>query len=137
MITTWFGDTSDDNDTDTDSSDGWTEVERKRKNTERRRRNRRMKKEKEIRCAAKAACMAGVGPVKMSDVMNLVDNGKRFEDAKIEVFHNFLREKLGYNEAELSDLSLVETKFATKGDDVLNVAMSNQEHIRELTHQTC
>ena len=132
VITTWFGDTSEEDDTDSDSSDGWTEVERKRKNTERRRRTKRMKKEKEVRCAAKAACMAGVGPIKMSDIMNLVDGGMKFEDAKIEVLHNFLKENLGFNDTELSELSLVETKFATKGDNVLNVAMSNQEHIREL-----
>ena len=131
VITTWFGDTEEE-DTDSDVSDGWTEVERKRKNTERRRRTKRRKKEKEVRCAANAACTAGVGPIKMSDVMDLVNGGTNFEDAKIEVFHNFLKDKLGYNETELSELSLVETKFATKGDDVLNVAMSDQEHIREL-----
>ena len=132
VITTWFGDTTEEKETDSDYSDRWMEVERKRKNIDRRRRAKRLRKDKEVRCAAKAACMAGVGPVRMTDVMDLVNGGKNFEAAKVEVFHNFLRTKLGYNDEELSELSLVETKFATKGDDVLNVAISNQEHIREL-----
>ena len=119
--------------TDTDSSDGWTEVERKRKNTERRRRNRRIEKGEGDKVCCKGSLHGWSGTCQNEGCNEPSRQWEdSFEDAKTEVFHNFLREYLGYNDAEIDDLSLVETKFATKGDDVLNVAMSNQEHIREL-----
>ena len=43
-----------------------------------------------------------------------------------------LRKNLGYNEMELEELSVRETKFTTKGDDVLNVAFENLEDVKEL-----
>ena len=131
IIKSWFGESSED-DSDSDLGDTWTEVDKKKRNQERRRRQRRMRKEKEARLATKAAGMAGVGPIRMDDVLELVAQGLDFEKAKVTTFKNFLRDRLGYINEELDTLSLVETKFATKGDNVLNIAMSNQEHIREL-----
>ena len=131
VINTWFGDTSEE-ETDSDFNDGWSEVDRRKRNVEKQRRMKRMRKEKVVRCVTKAAGMAGVGPVRMSDVMELVSRGMNFEKAKLVVLKDFLRLNLGYNETELEELSVIETKFATKGDDVLNVAMEVQDHIREL-----
>ena len=131
IIKSWFGESSEE-DSESDLSDTWTEVDKKKRNQERRRRQKRMRKEKEARLATKAAGMAGVGPIRMDDVLELVAQGLDFEKAKVTTFKNFLKDRLGYIDEELDTLSLVETKFATKGDNVLNIAMSNQEHIREL-----
>ena len=81
--------------------------------------------------------MAGVGPIEMCDITNLMAKGLSFEKAKVEVFKEFLRDNLGYIETELNDLSIMETKFATKGEKILYVAMLEHKHVKGATCQTC
>ena len=132
VITTWFGEETSSDESDSNDDSSWSEVDRKKKNTERRRRTKRKKKEKEQRVATKAASMAGVGPIEMTDVNYYIDKGLNFEDAKVAALKDYLKQYLGYIDTELDTLSVVETKFAARGEKILYIALSKQEEIKEL-----
>ena len=131
-ITTWFGEETTSEESESEDTESWNEVDRKRKNQEKRRLLKRRKKEKEERVATKAAGMAGIGPIDINDATKHMNAGMNFEDAKVAALKDFLRENLGYDETELEELSIVETRFATKGEKILYVAMSKQDHVKEL-----
>ena len=108
---------------------GWLEVDRKKKSEEKRKKLKNKRKARETECLTKSGHMAGLGPIRMSDVTDLMARKHiGFEEAKVRV----LADQLGYNSDELDELSVVETKFATKGENVLYVAMSLQEHIKKI-----
>ena len=135
VISSWFGEeTSSDSDSSEDT-ENWSEVDRKRKNLERRRRRRKLKKEKEQKISTKASSMAGVGPIDRSVVMNYMDRGLNFEEAKIAALKKYLKQNLGYNESELENLSIEETKFASKGENILYIALSKTRANKGTTHQ--
>ena len=131
-ITTWFGEETTTSESESEDTESWSEVDRKRRNQEKRRILKRRKKEKEERVATKAAGMAGIGPIDINDATRHMNDGMNFEDAKVAALKHFLRENLGYNETELEELSIEETRFATKGEKILYVAMSSQDHVKEL-----
>ena len=90
------------------------------------------RRNKIIECAMKAEHMAGIGPIYMTDVITRMDGVTNFEKAKALELKAFLARYLGYEEEELRELTLEETKFATSGDDLLYVAMVDKEQIKEL-----
>ena len=51
---------------------------------------------------------------------------------KLLALKDFLRDNLGYIQSELDELSVQETKFATRGENVLYVALSVREQVKEL-----
>ena len=132
VITSWFGDETSSDSESSEDSESWSEVDRRRKNLERRRRRRKLKKEKEQKTSTRASSMAGVGPIERSSVMNYMDRGLNFEQAKIAALKKYLKLNLGYNESELESLSIEETKFASKGESILYIALSKPEQIKEL-----
>ena len=132
IISTWFGEETSSEESDSNEDSSWSEVERRKKNSDRRRRTKRRKKEKEQRVAMKAASMAGVGPIDMADVNYYLDKGLNFENSKIAALKDYLKQHLGYIDSELDTLSVVETKFAARGEKILYIALSKQEEIREL-----
>ena len=66
--------------------------------------------------------MAGIGPISIDD----------FEKLKVLAVHKFLKENLGYIEEEITNLSIVETRMAKKGEKIIYVAFEDHDHICEL-----
>ena len=135
-ITQWFGEDSSSEES-TDSTDSelnspWQDVNRKRKNEEKRKRLKRKRKEKMERCSLKASHMVGVGPVTMESVEGYLNKGMSFEKAKVIALKDFLAENLGYIQDELDVLSVQETKFSKPGENILYVALSEKEQVKEL-----
>ena len=131
-IEKWFGeDTSTDGSEDSDTGT-WQDVNRKKKNEERRRKIKRKRKERAELCSRKASHMAGIGPITMGMVNIYLNRGMNYEKAKLLALKDFLRDNLGYIQSELDELSVQETKFATRGENVLYVALSVREQVKEL-----
>ena len=131
-IMTWFGEESSTEESGSEDNDTWREVDRKKNGEERRRKEKRTKKAKITECATKAGNMAGVRPISRDTVQKLMTRNVNFENVKIIALKNFLAEQLDYNEEELEQLIIRETKFATNGDTILYVAMELLEHMKEL-----
>ena len=110
----------------------WSEVERKRKSEEKRKKAYMKKKNLKHDCAARAANMLSVGPVSMDSVMYFRQKGQDFEEAKVSAFKEFCEYNLNYSLEELNNLKVAETRISTKGDDIINVAMANEDDAKEL-----
>ena len=130
-IKTWFGDVTSTEESESDT-EGWNEIDRRKRNEQRRRRLRRKKQEKKTECARRAATMVGIGPISREKVMEEFREHTNYEEAKIIVLKSFLAENLGYDEKELEELKVAETKFASKGENVLNIALYSEEQTKEL-----
>ena len=133
IIKSWFGeDSSSSEDFESGSEGEWSEVERKKKGEEKRRRAKRKREMKKKECAMRAKNMVGVGPILQEAIENRMDEGASFEGAKILAVKDFLFDNLGYNKEELDKLDIVETKIASKGENVINIAMTEHDDIKEL-----
>ena len=58
-----------------------------------------------------------------------------FEQAKILVIKEFLAHYLNYDQEELTELQIVETRILTRGDNIINIAMADEEQIREMYYR--
>ena len=128
--TNWFGlDTSSDSEAE---DEDWTEVDRSRKRKEKRQRAKKRKTDLKKECAMRAANMFSLGPISCNTVEFFMKKGLNFEDAKVEAFKEFLNYNLNYEEEELVMLKVAETRMSKRGDNFLNVALVDQDDVREL-----
>ena len=132
IITKWFGESSSSEDSESEMSPEWTEIDRKKTRIEKKRRLDKRRKERKLETAKKVEHMAGIGPIYVSDATKRMDSKIGFEAAKRIVLKEFLAKYLGYNMEELQQLKIEDTKFATSGEDILYVALVDQDQIKEL-----
>ena len=83
-------------------------------------------------CLDKARNMASIGPISMSSINFFRKKGENFEDAKKSAVKEFLAYYLNYDQEELDELRLRETRLSTKGEDIIFIAMETEEEIHEI-----
>ena len=106
--------------------DSWKKAEARKVRTARRKQA--LKQE----CATRAASMLSLGPVSLDSVEYFKNKGQNFETAKVSAVKEFLQYNLNYSEEELCQLTVAETRLSTKGDDIINVALSDVDEAREV-----
>ena len=127
----WFGDSSSEESSGESNTeeDNWDTVDRKRKNNEKKRTTKERRDRKTAEVAMKAKRMAGVGPITYQEIddQNKVNNN--YELAKVYAVKAHLAEKYRYNQKELDELNILETKRTNK-DNIIYIAVNNERDIR-------
>ena len=131
VIKEWFGDDSTDSSDDSEAEyTGWNTVERKKKVEEKKNRQRKRKEERKHNCAVRAASMVSLGPVSIASIEFFMRDNKTFEEAKVCAVKELLKFDLNYDEEELKELQIMETRISKRGDNIINVAFANEEEVR-------
>ena len=131
VIKEWFGDDSTDSSDDSEAEyTGWNMVERKKKVEEKKKRQRKRKEERKHNCAVRAASMVSLGPVSIASIEFFMRDNKTFEEAKVCAVKELLKFDLNYDEEELKELQIMETRISKRGDNIINVAFANEEEVR-------
>ena len=115
-----------------EDKEDWSDVMRKRKSEEKRRMRKKRRENRKTECSTKAANMASLGPISWDSINYFRKAGRSPETAKTLAVKEFLQYNLNYTVEELEELDIVETRVSTKGDGIVNIAMSSEESIREL-----
>ena len=129
-ITRWLGIESNTDDSEEENNTEWNIVDQRKANEEKRKRAKSKKDDLQKECAQRAANMASIGPISSRSVNYFRKDGVEYEAAKIMAVKEFLAYNLGYEEEELRNLQIMETRMSQKGD-IINVAMAKEEDIRE------
>ena len=136
-IRKWFGietdSESEKTDTDTDTED-WNIIDRKKHNKMKKKLQDKKRKDKQSLNAQKAGHILGLAPIHPETIQANMTNSKSYEEAKVIAVKEYLNYYLKFNEEELDEMQLGETKTAAKGDKTMYVAFKDKEHIREI-HQ--
>ena len=131
-VKNWFGLDSSSNEESEEDDSCWTDVDRKKKRQERKKISDIRKNKLKEECSSRAAHMASLGPITTETVNYFKTDGVSFEDAKILAVKEFLACQLEYDEDELKEIDIVETRISTRGDDILSIALADENHIKEL-----
>ena len=131
IVKEWFGITTSSDDSDIEHKD-WSEVDRRKRSNEKKERRKKRKENLKSECATRAAHMCSIGPISIDSVEFFRRKGQNFEVAKVSAFKEFLHYNLNYTEDELLQLKVEETRLSTKGDKILNVALAEEDEIKEL-----
>ena len=127
----WFG--NEDNDSSSGTSDNddsnWSEVDRRKANKEKERKRKEKRKARQYEAATKASGMVGLGPIDRETIEHFESSNKTSEAARIQAVREFLTFHLEFNEKELDEMEIEETKA---GKDVIYVAMRNKDMVREI-----
>ena len=126
-----FGFDSETSESDTDTEADWEEVDTSKKKELKLKERRRKRKELEHATAAKAARMIGIGPIDIRALVGL-KAGKIYEEAKIQVAREFLKENLEFEDDELDELNFVETRLVMKEENIIYLALEEQEQVRQI-----
>ena len=135
----WFGDdeTSCDESSDETSEDekekedsNWQDIKRKERNKNKKKVKKERQRRLKMEMTQKAARMLGIGPICQEDIEEHMGKWIRYETAKMGAVTKYLREQLDYEEDEIMEMRIIETKAAK--DDIVYIAVENQDTIRNL-----
>ena len=131
-ILRWFGD-EDTSSTD-DSSSGeeeWKEVDRIEKNKQKKKMLKEKKIRKEKETAMKAKNMVGVGEINDESVDYFQMDGVSRHQARVLAIKEFLAYNLAFDDRELEELEIIETREANK-EKIIYMAVKDIRHVKEL-----
>ena len=133
----WFGDCVSDTDDSSeedeeDVTEDWERVERKKRNQLKRRRAALKKQKKKEEIAGKAQRMVGLGPIYDKDISKHIADTKDYNEAKIWAIKEHLAINYKYNQEELDNICIAETKRSSKGDNIIYLAMTSKSDIRDI-----
>ena len=134
----WFGEESPDNSLSSESDSGgeeenWEEkVNRRQRNSERRRRNIENRRNTIKETATKASLTLGIQPVKNKDIEDHLRVTKDPRKARELAVRDYLRDYLQFNEEELEEVEIKDTKISSKGDETVYVVFGSIETIRDI-----
>ena len=78
--------------------------------------------------------IVGIGPVPKASLDYFYKQTKDTKSSQMKAANEYLKYFLEFNEEELENLKILDTKKAAK-DDVLYIALENSEHIREIYYR--
>ena len=113
----------------------WREVDRKKRSEEKRKLQRKKRKELESLTAMKAFNMLGIGLVDMALMEEHKNEKIPFEKSKLLAVEDLLAKHLEYNREELDELTIVETRLAATGENIIYVAFMDHNQVREVHMQ--
>ena len=128
----WFGDdTSEDDTTESEDDDEseYTTIERKKRNKKKLKAAKEKKENKIVETVRKAKNMVGLGPITKKEIDDKTKIVKNYEDAKIEVVRDHLRNYYKYDENEIDLLKIAETRVSK---ETIYIAVENQDDIRDI-----
>ena len=133
----WFGTKSEETSESSDSSQEegdkfkWKEVDREKLNQRKKEEKRKKIKEKKRELCTRMQYMVGVGPIEEDSIRYFAAQGLDDEEARKSAVREYLRYFLAYNQEELDDLEIIETKRATK-DKIVYCALDKKEDVKEI-----
>ena len=120
---------------DSDSSENETEIEiinRRERNKIRKRRNNDNKKRLKAEVALKASHTLGCQPIKKEDVEAMMIKTGDIKEARKLAVLKYLRDFLQYNDEELKQVDILDTKISPKGDHTVYAVFKNLETVKEI-----
>ena len=129
----WFGDESVSESSDSSDSE-WEGVNRTARNEEKKKRRKAAMKLREHQTSQKAQMMIGFSPISATSVEYHQKQGTDYNDAKIKALHEYLNYFLNFEQDELMQIGINDTKMAAN-DNTLYVAFTNLEDIKEINHR--
>ena len=129
----WFGESSQESQSDSteDDNEEWQTIDREAINRRRRQRTKLRRSKRMTEVAGKARCMAGVGPILDSEINEQLKSTRNYSEAKCWAIKDHLMKYYSYNQRELDDLQILETKRAKK-DDIIYFAVKSEDDIRDI-----
>ena len=139
IIKNWFADESDTNVTISSSEESiedeekWERVDRKKRNIIRRDERKWKKNDKMKEVSTKMKHMVGLGPVRSESIDFFEKQTNDRNEALIKAVQEYLEYKLNFDREEIEKIEIIEVKQAK--DDVLYIAVKNQEHIKDIYYR--
>ena len=76
--------------------------------------------------------MIGIGPIKMKSINYHNEKVKKIYEAKVMSAKEFLGFFLKFEEDELKEMNIVETKLSSGNDEIMYIALEDREHVRDI-----
>ena len=136
----WFSDEKIQSDTDISEDsqeeevDEWKEVNRKQRNKRRQKRRQEKKKDMTKELSQKMQHLIGIGPVTKHSIDYFFKKTNNLGSAQIMAAKEYLKHYLDFNDEDLKDMKIEDTKKAAK-DDVLYIALAEKEQVREIYYR--
>ena len=137
-IKRWFSQDSPDNSlisSESDTSDNENKeekVERRERNKIRRKRNLENRKNLQTEIATKASRTIGCHPIREAEVEEINKNIGDLNKAREIAVKNFLKNYLQFNNEELKEVVILDTKTSMKGDNTIYTVFKDIDTIKEL-----
>ena len=129
----WFGESSSEEPSESSEEEGsnWNTVDREGRNKLRRKRTRERRERKTIEVAGKARRMVGLGPISDKAIESQMKKTKDYNQAKCWAVKEHLAANYDYNQAELDELKILETK-CTNRDEIIYIAAETERDIKDI-----
>ena len=118
-----------------DSSDGENEeeiIDRKNRNKERKERNKNNKRRKKTEAATKASHTVGCKPITNKEIEKYLEMTGDIKQAREAAVKSFLKDFLQFDDSELDDIEMLETKISPKGDNTVYAVFKEINNIKEI-----
>ena len=127
----WFGSSSSEESGVDEDEEPWSTVEKEKRNKVRKIRTKEKMDMKKKELTLKARRMAGVGPITSQELEEQRKRTNSYSQAKIWAIKAHLARHYRYNQQELDELEILETKRNVK-DDIIYLAVANEDDIRNI-----
>ena len=127
----WFGNSTEEDSSDNEQNEDWNLIDRESRKQARKKRALDRKNRQKAEIALKAKRMAGLGPISDQDIEIQMRKTRNYSQAKIWAVKAHLAQHYRYNQDELDDLDILETKRTNK-DDIVYIAMANEIDIKDI-----
>ena len=77
-------------------------------------------------------CTLGLGPIKLKSIDYFHTITGDYDEAKRMAAVEFLTEYLQYDNADMADMEITDTKISQKNDDILYVVFANQDIVKNV-----
>ena len=138
-VVNWFADEpTTDSDLSNDSQDedlGWTEIEKKKVNEKKRKIRYLKKKNKMEEVASKMKKIIGIGPIPTNSVQYFEKENISTHEARKKAIKEYLAYHLEFDEEDLEQLEILETKQCASRNDIIYFVLGDQDHIREIHYR--
>ena len=117
-----------------ETSEGeWDGTEDKVERNREKKKRQRMTKEKKIEKATRVGkCTLGLGPIKLKSIEYFHTITGDYDEAKRMSAVEFLIEYLQFDNADMADMEITDTKISQKNDDILYVVFANPEIVKNV-----
>ena len=126
----WFSESSSEEDVTSDE-DSWSTVEREKRSLNKKKKAKERLETKKAEIAMKARRMAGIGPITDQEIENQRKKTRDYELAKIWAVKHHLAVYYRYDQNELNELTILETK-RTNRDNIVYIAVQDEQDIRDI-----
>ena len=127
----WFGDSSSEDSDNEENMGNWSKVDREGRRLLRQKRSIDKRNRKIAELSLKARQMAGIGPITEADIYYYMRDSKDYTKAKIHAVKAHLYKHYRYNNEELKDLNILETKRNSK-DNIIYIALADERDVKDI-----